>query len=57
MQSRVMAVVVIVKGLTFAHDDHAVDADVDERSVNEIVVHDAIIPVVDVLESSPSPSS
>jgi hypothetical protein len=38
-----MAVVVIVKGLTFAHDVHVVDADVDERSVNEIVVVEAII--------------
>jgi hypothetical protein len=38
-----MAIVVIVKGLTFAHDVHVVDADVDERSVNEIVVVGAII--------------
>ena len=43
MQSRVMAVVVIIKGLIFAHDVHVVDADVDGRYVNEIVVVKPII--------------
>ena len=43
MQLCVTTVVVISKGLIFAHDVHVVDADVDGRSVNEVVVVEAII--------------
>ncbi len=43
MRLCVVAVVVIVKGLTFAHNVHVVDADVDGRYVKEIVVVEAII--------------
>jgi hypothetical protein len=42
MQLCVTTVVVIVTGLIVAHDVLVVDADVDERYVNEIVVVEAI---------------